>query len=215
MEFGASIFFTDYSISPAELAVALEERGFESLWVAEHSHIPVPRRTPTPGGGELPRQYYDVMDPFVTLSVAAAVTKRLKLATGVCLVPQRDTIQTAKLVASIDQISGGRFIFGIGGGWNAEEMEDHGTVYETRFKKLREQIEAMKQIWAKDKPEYHGELVDFAAMMTWPKPCESPPPPDHCRRRLPLRGAAGDPLRRRDHPASPQRRVWRGRRIPA
>jgi probable F420-dependent oxidoreductase len=177
MEIGASIFFTEYSISPAELAVALEERGFDSLWVAEHSHIPVTRRFSPPGGGELTRQYYDVMDPFVTLSVAAAVTKRLKLATGVCLVIQRDTIQTAKLVASIDQISGGRFIFGIGGGWNAEEMEDHGTVYATRFKRMREQIEAMKEIWTKEKAEYHGELVDFPPMMTWPKPVQQPHPP--------------------------------------
>src|SRR6266478_6206248 len=177
MDFGASIFFTEYSISPTELGAALEERGFESLWVAEHSHIPVARRFNVPTGGELERQYYDVMDPFVTLSAAAAVTKRLKLATGVCLVIQRDTIQTAKLVASLDQISGGRFIFGIGGGWNAEEMENHGTVYETRFKKLREQIEAMKEIWAKQKPEYHGDLVDFPPMMTWPKPVQQPHPP--------------------------------------
>src|SRR5262250_3408826 len=138
MEFGASIFFTDYSITPAELAVAMEERGFDSVWAAEHSHIPVPRRTRAES--ELGKQYYDVMDPFVTLSAAAAVTKRLKLATGVCLVIQRDTIQTAKLVASLDQVSGGRFIFGIGGGWNAEEMENHGAVYATRFKKMREQI---------------------------------------------------------------------------
>jgi probable F420-dependent oxidoreductase len=177
MEIGASIFFTEYSISPAELGVALEERGFDSLWVAEHSHIPVTRRFSPPGGGELTWQYYDVMDPFVMLSVAAAATKRLKLATGVCLVPQRDTIQTAKLVASIDQISGGRFIFGIGGGWNAEEMEDHGTVYATRFKLMREQIEAMKEIWTKEKAEYHGELVDFPPMMTWPKPVQQPHPP--------------------------------------
>jgi probable F420-dependent oxidoreductase len=177
MEIGASIFFTEYSISPTELAVALEERGFDSLWVAEHSHIPVTRRFSVPGGGELSRQYYDVMDPFVTLSAAAVVTKRLKLATGVCLVIQRDTIQTAKLVASIDQVSGGRFIFGIGGGWNAEEMEDHGTDYTTRFKKMREQIEAMKEIWTKDKPEYHGEIVDFPPMMTWPKPVQKPHPP--------------------------------------
>src|SRR6201994_3697455 len=127
MEFGASIFFTDYSISPTELAIAMEERKLDVLWVAEHSHIPVPRRTPAPGGGELPKRYYDVMDPFVTLAAAAGVTKRLKLATGICLVIQRDTIQTAKLVASIDQVSGGRFIFGIGGGGNPEEMEDHGT----------------------------------------------------------------------------------------
>jgi probable F420-dependent oxidoreductase len=178
MEFGASIFFTEYSISPIELATALEERGFDSLWVAEHSHIPVTRRFSPPGsGGELGRQYYDVMDPFVTLSAAAAVTKRLKLATGVCLVIQRDTIQTAKLVASIDQVSGGRFIFGIGGGWNAEEMEDHGTVYATRFRKMREQIEAMKEIWTKDTAEYRGEIVDFPPMMTWPKPVQKPYPP--------------------------------------
>jgi probable F420-dependent oxidoreductase len=177
MDIGASIFFTEYSISPTELGTALEERGFDSLWVAEHSHIPVTSRFNVPTGGELERQYYDVMDPFVTLSAAAAVTIRLKLATGVCLVIQRDTIQTAKLVASLDQISGGRFIFGIGGGWNAEELEDHGTVYETRFKKLREQIEAMKEIWTKEKPEYHGEIVDFPPMMTWPKPVQKPHPP--------------------------------------
>jgi probable F420-dependent oxidoreductase len=177
MEFGASIFFTEYSISPSELGPALEERGFDSLWVAEHSHIPVTRRFNVPGGGELSRQYYDAMDPFVTLPAAAAATTRLKLATGVCLVIQRDTIQLAKQVASLDQISGGRFIFGIGGGWNAEEMEDHGTVYATRFKRLREQIEAMKEIWSKPKPEYHGEFVDFAPMMAWPKPVQKPHPP--------------------------------------
>src|ERR1700683_3709249 len=147
MDFGASIFFTDYSITPAELAVALEERGFDSLWAAEHSHIPVPRRTPSPGGGELAKRYYDVMDPFVTLTAAAAATKKLKVATGICLVIQRDTIQTAKLVASLDQASSGRFLFGIGGGWNQDEMEDHGTVYATRFKRMREQVEAMREIW--------------------------------------------------------------------
>src|SRR6516165_4824452 len=177
MEFGASIFFTDYSISPAELKVALEERGFDALWAAEHSHIPTSRRTPAPGGGELAKRYYDVMDPFVTLTAAAAVTKRLKVGTGVCLVIQRDTIQTAKLVASIDQVSGGRFLFGIGGGWNQDEMEDHGTVFTTRFKRMREQIEAMTEIWTKDKPEYHGEIVDFPPMMTWPKPVQKPHPP--------------------------------------
>ncbi len=158
MEFGASIFFTDYSISPADLAAALEERGFDALWAAEHSHIPASRRTPAPGGGELAKRYYDVMDPFVTLAAAAAATKRLKVGTGVCLVTQRDTIQTAKQVASIDQISVGRFLFGIGGGWNAEEMEDHGTVFTTRFKRMREQIAAMTEIWAKDKAEYHGDI---------------------------------------------------------
>jgi probable F420-dependent oxidoreductase len=177
MEIGAAIFFTDYSITPTELAVALEQRGFDSLWVAEHSHIPVNRRFSLPGGMELSKQYYDVMDPFVTLSAAAAVTTRLKLATGICLVIQRDTIQTAKLVASLDQVSKGRFLFGIGCGWNAEEMEDHGTVYETRTLKMREQIEAMKEIWTKDQPEYHGEIVDFPPMTTWPKPVQKPHPP--------------------------------------
>jgi probable F420-dependent oxidoreductase len=177
MEFGASIFFTDYSISPVELAVALEQRGFDSLWAAEHSHIPVPRRTPPPGGGELPKRYYDVMDPFVTLTAAAAVTKKLKVATGICLVIQRDTIQTAKLVASIDQVSGGRFLFGIGGGWNAEEIESHGTVFATRMKKMREQIEAMKEIWTKETAEYNGEIVKVPSMQTWPKPTQKPYPP--------------------------------------
>ena len=177
MEFGASIFFTDYSISPAELAVALEERGFDSLWAAEHSHIPVPRRTPAPGGGELAKRYYDVMDPFVTLTAAAVATKKLKVATGICLVIQRDTIQTAKLVASIDQVSGGRFLFGIGGGWNAEEIENHGTEFTSRFKKMREQIEGMKEIWTQSKPEYHGDIVNFPTMMTWPKPVQKPHPP--------------------------------------
>jgi probable F420-dependent oxidoreductase len=176
MEIGAAIFFTDYSMAPTELAVALEQRGFDSLWVAEHSHIPVTRRFNVPGG-ELTKQYYDVMDPFVTLSAAAAVTTRLKLGTGVCLVIQRDTIQTAKSVASLDQVSKGRFLFGIGCGWNAEEMEDHGTVYETRTLKMREQIEAMKEIWSKDKPEYHGKIVDFPPMQTWPKPVQKPHPP--------------------------------------
>jgi probable F420-dependent oxidoreductase len=177
MEIGAAIFFTDYSMAPTELAVALEQRGFDSLWVAEHSHIPVTRRFSLPGNMELSKQYYDVMDPFVTLSAAAAVTTRLKLGTGVCLVIQRDTIQTAKSVASLDQVSKGRFLFGIGCGWNAEEMEDHGTVYETRTLKMREQIEAMKEIWTKDKPEYHGKIVDFPPMQTWPKPVQKPHPP--------------------------------------
>src|SRR6266446_1985379 len=178
MDIGAGIFFTEYSISPTELGAALEERGFDSLWVAEHSHIPVTRRFTHPQGeAALTKEYYDVMDPFVTLSAAAAVTKRLKLGTAVCLVIQRDTIQTAKSVASLDQVSKGRFLFGIGCGWNAEEMEDHGTVYETRALKMREQIEAMKEIWTKEKPQYHGEIVDFPPMTTWPKPVQKPHPP--------------------------------------
>jgi len=175
MELGASIFFTDYSITPVELAVAMEERGFDSVLAAEHSHIPVPRRTRA--DSELGKRYYDVMDPFVTLTAAACATKRLKIATGICLVIQRDTIQTAKLVASLDQVSRGRFLFGIGGGWNQEEIENHGTVFTTRMKKMREQIEAMKAIWTETKPEYHGELVDFDTIMTWPKPAQKPHPP--------------------------------------
>jgi probable F420-dependent oxidoreductase len=177
MHFGASMFFTDYSMTPAALAKALEERGFESIWAPEHSHIPLSRRSPWGGGGELPKQYYDVMDPFVTLTAAAMVTTRLNLGTGVCLVNQRDPIQTAKLVASIDQVSGGRFLFGVGVGWNAEEMEDHGTVFATRAKLVRERVEAMKAIWTRSKPEYSGEFVNFGPMMAWPKPVQQPHPP--------------------------------------
>ncbi|MGE4048753.1 MAG: LLM class F420-dependent oxidoreductase [Acetobacteraceae bacterium] len=177
MHFGASMFFTDYSMTSANLARALEERGFESIWAAEHSHIPLSRKSPWGGGGELPKQYYDVMDPFVTLTAAAAATTTLKLGTGVCLVNQRDPIQTAKLVASIDQVSGGRFLFGVGNGWNQDEMENHGTEFKTRHKLVRERIEAMKEIWTKSEAEYHGEFVNFDPMMTWPKPVQKPHPP--------------------------------------
>jgi probable F420-dependent oxidoreductase len=177
MDFGALMFFTEYAIPATEFAQALEARGFESIWAPEHSHIPTSRRSPWPGGGELPKVYYEAMDPFVSLTAAAIATKRLKLATGVCLVQQRDPIQTAKLVASIDQISDGRFLFGVGGGWNAEEMADHGTEFRTRFKLLRERIEAMKEIWTKEKAEYHGDMVDFPEMMAWPKPVQKPHPP--------------------------------------
>ena len=177
MKFGASMFFTDYSMTPRELAVALEERGFEIIWAPEHSHIPLSRKTPFVMGGELPKRYYDVMDPFVTLTAAAMATKTLKIGTGVCLIAQRDPIQTAKLVASIDQVSGGRFVFGVGNGWNQDEMENHGTTFATRHKRARENIEAMKEIWTKSKAEYHGEFVNFDPMMTWPKPVQRPHPP--------------------------------------
>ena len=177
MQFGASMFFTDYSMTAAALARALEERGFESLWAPEHSHIPASRSTPWGGGGELPKRYYDVMDPFISLTMAAAATTTLKLGTGVCLVNQRDPIQTAKLVASIDQVSGGRFLFGIGVGWNAEEMEDHGTAFPTRAKLVRERVEAMKAIWTKSKAEYSGEFVNFPEMMAWPKCVQQPHAP--------------------------------------
>ena len=177
MKFGASMFFTDYSMAPDALARALEERGFESLWAPEHSHIPLTRKTPFIFGGDLPKKYYDVMDPFVTLTAAAMATKTLNIGTGVCLITQRDPIQTAKLVASIDQISGGRFLFGVGNGWNQDEMEDHGQVFSTRHKLARERIEAMKAIWTQSKAEYHGEFVNFDPMMTWPKPVRKPHPP--------------------------------------
>ena len=177
MHIGAAMFFTDYSMSPGELGKALEERGLESVWAPEHSHIPLSRKTPFPGGGDLPKKYYDAMDPFVALMAAAAATKNLKVGTGVCLVNQRDPIQTAKLVASIDQLSGGRFLFGVGNGWNQDEMENHGTVYASRHKLSRERVEAMKEIWTKSKAEYHGEFVNFEPMMAWPKPVQKPHPP--------------------------------------
>jgi probable F420-dependent oxidoreductase len=177
MDFGAAIFFTDYAMAPDELGRALEARGFESLWAPEHSHIPAARTTPFPQGGELPRKYSETFDPFVALTAAATATRSLRVATGVCLVTQRDPIQTAKLVASLDRLSGGRFLFGVGGGWNAEEMADHGTRFDTRFRLMRERIEAMKRIWTESEAEYHGELVDFGPLMAWPKPAQKPHPP--------------------------------------
>ena len=177
MRIGAAMFFTDYSMSPTELAQALEQRGFDSLWTPEHSHIPLSRKSSFPSGGDLPKKYYDVMDPFVTLSAAAAVTKTLLLGTGICLIAQRDPIQTAKQVASVDQISGGRFLFGVGNGWNEDEMANHGTAFKSRHKLARERIEAMKEIWTKSKAEYHGDFVNFDPMMTWPKPVQKPHPP--------------------------------------
>jgi probable F420-dependent oxidoreductase len=179
MKLGVTIFPTDSSIAPAELAAAAEERGFESLWVPEHSHIPASRRTPFPGGGELPKMYYDVMEPFVALATAAAATRTLKLATGVCLVVQRDPIQTAKSVATLDRLSNGRFLFGVGAGWNAEEMENHGTEFAKRGRVLRERVLAMKEIWTKSKAEFHGEFVAFDPVMAWPKPVQKPHPPVH------------------------------------
>ena len=177
MKFSASMFFTDYSMGPAELAVALEDRGFEAMWAPEHSHIPLTRKTPFIFGGELLKKYYDVMDPFVSLTAAAVATKTLKVGTGVCLITQRDPIQTAKLVASIDRISNGRFLFGVGNGWNQTEIENHGTDFKTRHLRARESIEAMKQIWTQAKAEYHGEIINFGPMMAWPKPVQEPHPP--------------------------------------
>jgi probable F420-dependent oxidoreductase len=177
MHFGTAMFFTDYSMTAGDLGRELEARGFESVWAPEHSHIPLSRKTPFPGNGDLPKKYYDCMDPFVTLTAAAMTTKTLKIGTGICLVAQRDPIQTAKLVSSIDNVSGGRFLFGVGNGWNQDEMENHGTVYASRHKLARENIEAMKAIWTKSKAEYHGEFVNFDPMMAWPKPVAKPHPP--------------------------------------
>ncbi|REJ85846.1 MAG: LLM class F420-dependent oxidoreductase [Acidobacteria bacterium] len=179
MHVGVTIFPTAEAIEMPELAREAETRGIESLWVAEHSHIPSSRKTPFPGGGELPRMYYETYDPFVALAAAAAVTERIKLGTGICLVVQRDPIHTAKEVASLDRVSHGRFLFGVGGGWNVDEMENHGTDPARRFKLMRERIEAMKEIWGHEEAEYHGELVDFGPLRMWPKPVQQPHPPIH------------------------------------
>ena len=177
MKFGIAIFPTDYAISMTELAPAVEERGFESLWVAEHSHIPTSRESPWPGGPDLPKHYWHTMDPFIALTAAALASKTLKVATGICLLIQRDPIHTAKETASVDLISGGRFIFGIGAGWNREEMADHGTNFGTRWQLLREKTEAIKAIWSEDVAEYRGEMVGFGPMWSWPKPVQKPHPP--------------------------------------
>ena len=177
MDIGVLNFVTDYSMRPAELAVALEERGFESLWVPEHTHIPASRRSPWPGGPDLPREYWHSMDPFVALGAAAAVTTNLKLGTGICLIVERDPIVTAKEIATLDMISNGRFLFGIGGGWNSEEMENHGTNFRRRFRLLRERILAMKAIWTEEEAEFHGEFVNFDKIWSYPKPVQKPHPP--------------------------------------
>ena len=177
MDIGLTMFATEYAIAPDELAREAEARGFESLWLPEHSHIPTSRKSPWPGGGDLPKPYYYSYDPFVSLAAAAAVTKKIKLATGVCLVIQRDPIHTAKEVATLDRLSAGRFLFGIGAGWNAEEMAHHGTKFETRFKLMRERTLAMKEIWTHDKAKFSGELVHFDEMIQWPKPVQKPHPP--------------------------------------
>jgi probable F420-dependent oxidoreductase len=177
MHFGVAMFPTDYAIRPDELARELQTRRFESLWVPEHTHIPASRRSPWPGGAALPREYWHTYDPFVALAMAAAATTSHKLATGICLVIERDPIITAKEVASLDHLSGGRFIFGIGGGWNAEEMEHHGTPFKARWRVLRERILAMKELWTKEEAEFHGEFVRFDKSWSWPKPAQKPHPP--------------------------------------
>jgi probable F420-dependent oxidoreductase len=177
MKLGVTMFATDYAMRPDDLARECEARGFESLWFPEHTHIPASRKSPWPGGGELPKEYWHTHDLFVAMMAAAAVTKKIKIGSGICLVIERDPILTAKEVASVDQLSNGRVLFGIGGGWNAEEMEHHGTPFKKRWKVLRERIEAMKEVWTKEEAEYHGEFVNFDKIWSYPKPAQKPNPP--------------------------------------
>ena len=177
MKIGAVMFFTSDSMQPAPLGRLLEERGFESLWVPEHTHVPSSRKTPFPAGGPMIRPYYDIYDPFLALNTAAAVTTDLLIGTGIALLTQRDPIVTAKVVSSIDRLSNGRFLFGVGNGWNQDEIENHGTDFKTRHKLARERIEAMKTIWAEEEPEYHGEFVNFDKMQQGVKPVQKPHPP--------------------------------------
>jgi probable F420-dependent oxidoreductase len=212
VKFGVVMFVTDYSMDVRDLAVAVEERGLESLFLPEHSHIPVNRASPWPGGPELPRHYLHSIDPFVGLSAAAAVTTNLLVGTGVCLVVQRDPIDLAKQVATLDMLSNGRFLFGIGGGWNREEMANHGTNPARRFEIMRERILAMKEIWANDEAEFHGKHVDFDPIWQWPKPRQNPHPPiliggdgptvlervvDYCDGWFPLHGRSELPIAER------------------
>jgi len=207
MQFGVAMFPTDYAMRPDALARAVEERGFESLWFPEHTHIPASRRSPWPGGATLPKEYWHTHDLFVALATAAAVTTRLRVGSGICLVVERDPIVTAKEVASLDALSRGRLLFGIGGGWNAEEMEDHGTDFRTRWALLRERVLAMKRIWTENEASFDGDHVRFPALWSWPKPVQRPHPPvllgghgrralervvDYCDGWLPIGLRAGD-----------------------
>jgi probable F420-dependent oxidoreductase len=207
MQFGVTMFPTDYAMRPDALARAVEERGYESLWFPEHTHIPASRRSPWPGGPTLPKEYWHTHDLFVALATAAAVTTRLRVGSGICLLVERDPIVTAKEVASLDALSRGRLLFGIGGGWNAEEMEDHGTDFPTRWALLRERVLAMKRIWTEDEASFEGDYVRFAPLWSWPKPLQRPHPPillgghgrralervvDYCDGWLPIGVRAGD-----------------------
>src|SRR5438552_4223911 len=167
MHIAAGMFATDYAIRPDDLARELEQRGFESLWLPEHTHIPASRRSPYPAGGDLPKEYWHTHDLFVALTAAAIATKKIRIATGICLIIERDPITTAKEIASLDVLSGGRFVFGIGGGWNVEEMENHGTNHRQRWRVLRERVLAMKEIWTKDDAELHGEFGNFVKIWSY------------------------------------------------
>lgn len=191
MHIGLYLVLSDSSMPVTTLAQAIDARGFESIWVPEHSHIPTTGNTPYPGRGPVTREFARTLDPFIALTAAASVTTRLKLATGVCLLMQRDTINTAKTVATLDHLSGGRVLFGVGGGWNKPEMENHGTDYATRFQRLEEQLQALTLIWSQEEAEFHGKHVNFGPMWCWPKPKSRPRPPiyiggetDHTLKRI-------------------------------
>ncbi len=177
MQIGITMFATDRSIGVPELARAAEERGFSSLFLPEHTHIPTRRRTPWPGGGELPEEYRRSVDPFVVLGAAAAVTDRIRLGTGICLVAQREPIVTAKAVATLDMVSGGRFNFGVGYGWNRDEMESHGVDPSQRRAVVREKVRAMQALWRDDEASYRGDHVTLDPSWSWPKPVQRPGPP--------------------------------------
>jgi probable F420-dependent oxidoreductase len=176
-DFGIAAVPTHYSIQPAELARWAEAHGFESLWFGEHSHIPTSRKTPSPLGGELPEFFKHFYDLFIALTAAAATTTKLKVGTGVCLVPEHTTINLAKAAACLDRVSNGRFLFGIGAGWNAEEMADHGVEFKDRWKVTRERVLAMREIWSNEVAEYHGKFVNFDPLWCWPKPVQQGGPP--------------------------------------
>jgi len=207
MLFGVQMFPTHYAIRPDVLAREAEARGFESVWFPEHTHIPTSRRSPWPGGPVLPKEYSHTHDLFVALAAAAAVTTRIKVASGICLLVERDPIITAKEVASLDQLSDGRVLFGIGAGWNAEEMEHHGTAFRTRWKLLKERVLALRTIWTEDEASFDGEFVRFDPIWSWPKPVQRPHPPvilgahgqralarvvDYCDGWIPIGLRAGD-----------------------
>ena len=171
-DFGVSMFPTDYAIQPGELASEAEQRGFESLWFPEHTHIPTSRKSPWPGGGDLPQEYWHTHDPFVALAAAASTTETLKLGTGILLVPEHDVFVSAKSAASLDMISGGRLILGIGAGWNAEELENHRWDFADRWKITRETVLAWRELWTKEEPEFHGEFINFDPVWSYPKPVQ-------------------------------------------
>ncbi len=177
MKFGIGLFATENTPPPGELGRLVEDYGFESLFLPEHTHIPASRETPYPAGGELPPEYSHTYDPFLALTAAAAATTELRIGTGICLVIERDPIITAKEVATLDHLSGGRFLFGVGAGWNVEEMRNHGTDARTRFGLLRERVQAMKEIWTQDEASYAGRQVSFERIWSWPKPLQRPHPP--------------------------------------